>query len=62
MLNDKIYLQELPLILVGFICLLGSTGSQTAAPFFFGLVVDAALKSMGLSFSYSDVQILHRRK
>ncbi len=29
------------------LCMLGSTASQTVAPYFFGLVVDAALKSMG---------------
>ncbi len=40
--------QELPLLISAFLCLVGSTGAQTAAPFFFGLVVDAAQKSMGI--------------
>ncbi|XP_074641098.1 ABC transporter B family member 1-like isoform X3 [Tubulanus polymorphus] len=37
---------ELPLLLTGCFCLLGSSGSQMVAPLFFGKVVDAALKSM----------------
>ena len=45
-------MQEIPLLVGAFMALLGSTASQTAAPFFFGLVVDAAQKSMGNKHNY----------
>ena len=42
-----VFVQEVPLLLVGSFCLICSSASQTAAPFFFGAVVDAAQKTMG---------------
>lgn len=44
---DLLFCQEWGILLGGSLGLLISSGAQTAAPLFFGAVVDAAQKSMG---------------
>ena len=51
-------MQEAGLLSIAGLCLLGSTASQTAAPLFFGMVVDAAQRSMGEQLVFKCVVLL----
>jgi len=52
-----IHLQEMGMISLAALSLLASTASQTTAPLFFGMVVDAAQTSMGMNLNMCLIYI-----
>ena len=52
-------MQELGILVVAGVALLGSSGAQMVAPLFFGKVVDSAQKSMGKALNTLLLVITH---